>query len=317
MLLSCGDALVDFLPVTAMDGRDAAVPVAGGSCLNIAVGMARLGARAGFVGGISTDLFGRIVADHALKSEVDLRYAARSDRQTTLAFVRHVGGEPHYAFYDEATASRNWIYRTGSIPFGEIEAVHVGSTTLANEEGAAQTLAMIEDAKGVTTISFDPNCRPNLVRDKARYVEQMDAFAAAADIVRMSDVDFEFLYGGCDQGERARSFIAAGTSLVVVTRGIKGAQAWHREAGLVEVEAPATELVDTIGAGDSFQAALLFALRAIGRIRRDALAQMNAGELHRALSFASACAAVTCGRAGADPPRQSDVGPALSHLLGG
>jgi fructokinase len=315
MLLSCGDALVDFLPVAAMDGRDAAVPVAGGSCLNIAVGMARLGAPAGFVGGISTDLFGRIVADHALKSEVDLRYATRSDRQTTLAFVRHVGGEPHYAFYDEATASRNWIYRTGSIPFGEIEAVHVGSTTLANEEGAAQAFAMIEDAKGVTTISFDPNCRPNLVTHKARYVDQMNAFAAVADIVRMSDVDFEFLYGGCDQGERAKSLIAAGTSLVVVTRGIKGAQAWHREAGPVEVEAPATELVDTIGAGDSFQAALLFALRAIRRIKRDALAQMNAGELHRVLSFASACASVTCGRAGADPPRQSDVGPALSHLL--
>jgi fructokinase len=315
MLLSCGDALVDFLPVTSMDGRDAAVPVAGGSCLNIAVGMARLGAPAGFVGGISTDLFGRIVADHALNSAVDLRYTTRSAHQTTLAFVRHVGGEPHYAFYDEATASRNWIYRTGSIPFAAIEAIHVGSTTLANEEGAAQALAMIEDAAGSTTISFDPNCRPNLVSDKARYVEQMDAFAAAADIVRMSDVDFEFLYGGGNQGERAKSLIAAGTSLVVVTRGIKGAQAWHREAGLVEVEAPAIDVVDTIGAGDSFQAALLFALRAIGRIKRSALAQMNAGELGRALSFASACAAVTCGRAGADPPRQSEVGPALSRLL--
>ncbi len=317
MLLSCGDALVDFLPVTSIDGRDAAVPVAGGSCLNIAVGMARLGAPAGFVGGISTDLFGRIVADHALTSEVDLRYATRSAHQTTLAFVRHVGGEPHYAFYDEATAARNWIYRTGSIPFGEIEAIHVGSTTLANDEGAAQALAMIEDAAGATTISFDPNCRPNLVRDKARYVARMDAFATAADIVRMSDVDFEFLYGGSDQGERATSLLAAGTSLVVVTRGIKGAQAWHRQAGLVEVEAPVIDVVDTIGAGDSFQAALLFALRAIGRIKRETLAQMNAGELDRALSFASACAAITCGRAGADPPRQSDVGPALSRLLVG
>ena len=196
MLLSCGDALVDFLPVTSVDGRDAAVPVAGGSCLNIAVGMARLGAPAGFVGGISTDLFGRIIADHALGSRVDLRYATRSEHQTTLAFVRHVGGEPQYAFYDEATASRNWTYRQGSIPFDEIEAIHVGSTTLANDKGAAQALAMIEDAGGSTTISFDPNCRPNLVRHKARYVDQMNAFAAAADIVRMSDVDFEFLYGG-------------------------------------------------------------------------------------------------------------------------
>ena len=79
MLLSCGDALVDFLPVKSVDGRDAAVPVVGGSCLNIAVGMARLGAPAGFVGGISTDLFGRMIADHASASQVDLRYVTRSD----------------------------------------------------------------------------------------------------------------------------------------------------------------------------------------------------------------------------------------------
>src|SRR5216684_5915964 len=173
MMLSCGDALVDFLPVKAVDGRDAVVPAVGGSCLNVAVGMARLGVQAGFVGGISTDLFGRMIADHALASQVDLRHATRSDHQTTLAFVQTVGGEPRYAFYDEATASRNWIYRRGSIPFDEIEAIHVGSTTLASDNGAAQALAMIEDAGAATTISFDPNCRPNLVRHKVRYVDQM------------------------------------------------------------------------------------------------------------------------------------------------
>src|SRR6266852_2668321 len=147
MLLSCGDAWIDFLPVKAGEGRDATVPVAGGSGLNIAVGMARLGAPAGFVGGISTDLFGRMVADHALASQVDIRYATRSEHQTTLAFVRTVGGEPQYAFYDEATASRNWTYRRGAIPFDAIEAIHVGSTTLAGEAGAAQTLALIKDAR--------------------------------------------------------------------------------------------------------------------------------------------------------------------------
>jgi fructokinase len=315
MLLSCGDALIDFLPVKSADGRDAAVPVAGGSCLNIAVGMARLGAPAGFVGGMSTDLFGRMIADHALASQVELRYATRSEHQTTLAFVRSVGGEPQYAFYDEGTASRNWVYRHGSIPFDEIEAIHVGSTTLADDQGAAQALAMLKDARGSVTISFDPNCRPKLVKHKTHYVERMNAFAAAADIVRMSDVDFEFLYGGGDHAGRAKSFIEAGASLVVVTRGIKGAQAWHKEAGVVEVEAPTVDVVDTIGAGDSFQAALLFALRAIGRIKSESLAQANADELRRALSFASGCAALTCGRAGADPPRQADVGAELSRLL--
>ncbi len=315
MLLSCGDALIDFLPVASVDGRDAAVPVAGGSCLNIAVGMARLGAPVGFVGGISNDLFGRMIADHARASQVDLRYATRSDHQTTLAFVRTVECEPQYAFYDEATASRNWTYRRGSIAFDDIEAIHVGSTTLTHDSGAAQALAMIEDARGSITISFDPNCRPNLVSDKRRYVDQMDAFAAAADIVRMSDVDFEFLYGGSDHAGRAKSLLDAGASLVVVTRGIKGAQAWHKQAGVVEVEAPTVEMVDTIGAGDSFQAALLFALRAIGRIGKLSLTQTTSQELGRVLSFAAACAAFTCGRAGADPPRASDVGSEMARLL--
>jgi fructokinase len=314
MLLSCGDALIDFLPVKSADGRDALVPVVGGSCLNIAVGMARLGAPTGFVGGISTDLFGRMIADHASVSEVDLRYATRSDHQTTLAFVRTVAGEPQYAFYDEATASRGWVYRRGAIPFGDIQAIHLGSTTLTNESGAAQALAMVEDARGLVTISFDPNCRPNLVSDKRRYVDQMDAFAANADIVRMSDVDFEFLYGGGDDAGRAKSLLAAGASLVVITRGTKGARAWHKRAGAVDVQAPAIDVVDTIGAGDSFQAALLFALRAIGRIERVSLSQLTLEELSRVLSFAADCAAFTCGRAGADPPRASDVGAGLAGL---
>jgi fructokinase len=317
MLLSCGDALIDFLPVRSTDGRDAIVPVVGGSCLNIAVGAARLGAPTGFVGGISTDLFGRMIAGHAEASQVELRYATRSEHQTTLAFVRSVDGEPQYAFYDEGTASRNWTYRRGSIAFDEIDAIHVGSTTLIDEKTAAETLAMVEDIRGSATISFDPNCRPNLVRHKPRYVERMDAFAANAAIVRMSDVDFEFLYGGSDYAGRANSLLAAGASLVVVTRGVQGAQAWHREAGAIEVQAPAVEVVDTVGAGDSFQAALLFALRAIGRIEAFSLAQASSSELRRVLSFASICAAFTCGRAGADPPRRSDVGTEVSRLVSG
>src|ERR1700722_15263739 len=97
MLLACGEGLFAFPPAKSADGRAAMVPVAGGSCLNIAVGMARLGAAVGFVGGISTHLFGRMIADHALASGVELGYTPRSTPQTTLAFVRSVAGEPQYA----------------------------------------------------------------------------------------------------------------------------------------------------------------------------------------------------------------------------
>lgn len=317
MLLSCGDALIDFLPVQAADGRDAVVPVVGGSCLNIAVGMARLGASAGFVGGISNDLFGRMIADHATASAVDLQYATRSAHQSTLAFVRSVAGEPQYAFYDAQTASRNWIYRSGAIAFRNIDAIHIGSTTLVDQGGAEQAFAMVGEARGSTTISFDPNCRPNLVADKTEYRKRMDRFAAAADIIRMSDVDFEYLYGGQDEAEQAAAMLAAGAGLVVVTRGERGVCAWHERAGALQVAAPAATVVDAVGAGDSFQAALLVALQMLGRIGAAALKEITADQLRRALSFAARCAAFTCGRAGADPPRRVELGEeAFARLLG-
>jgi fructokinase len=307
MILSCGDALIDFVPARAADGREAVTPAVGGSCLNIAVGLARLGIPTGFVGGISTDLFGRMIADHAAASNVDLRHATRSDRQTTLAFVRLIAGESQYAFYDTETASANWTYRRGSMAFDAVDAVHIGSTTLVHDGGAAEAGLLIADAKPTATISFDPNCRPNLVRDQKAYRARMSAFAANADVVRMSDVDFEYLFGEEDFAARAAALLATGPSLVVITRGTNGALAWHRAAGAVEVDAPTVDVVDTIGAGDSFQAALLFALHRLGRIARDKLQTIDAGDLRRVLSFACRCAALTCTRAGADPPWRDEI----------
>jgi fructokinase len=307
VILSCGDALIDFVPVMAVDGREAVRQAVGGSCLNIAVGIARLGAPAGFVGGISTDLFGRMIADHAAASSVDLQHATRSEHQTTLAFVRIVAGESQYAFYDAGTASASWTYRRGSIAFDAIDAVHVGSTTLVHEKGAAETIGLIEDARETATISFDPNCRPNLVHDQSRYRARMSLFANNADIVRMSDVDFDYLYGNKDFAAVAASLLEQGASLVVITRGNNGALAWHSNAGAIEVGAPPVDAVDTIGAGDSFQAALLFALRDMKRIERLKLGAIGAAELRQAISFACKCAAITCTRAGADPPRRGEV----------
>lgn len=307
MLMSCGDALIDFVPTRTADGREALMPAIGGSCLNVAIGLARLGAATGFIGGISTDLFGRMIADHATASNVGLASATRSDRQTTLAFVRTSAGEPQYAFYDAETATRSWTYRRGTIPFADVEAIHVGSTTLVDEQGAAETAALIADARATSTVSFDPNCRPNLVKDKPAYLARMAAFTAGADLVKMSDVDFDYLFGGDAYQQRADAMLGQGTSLVVITRGAKGAIAWHARLGQIEVAAPHVEIVDTIGAGDSFQAALLFALHRQGRLARQQLKEISTGELRRALAFAADCAGLTCSRPGADPPWSHEV----------
>lgn len=307
MLIACGDALIDFVPTRNVEGREAVMPAVGGSCLNVAIGMARLGAPTGFVGGISTDLFGRMIADHATASNVALDLATRSDHQTTLAFVRIVAGESHYAFYDAETATRSWTYRRGSIPFDAVEAVHVGSTTLVNDQGAAETRALIADARASSTISFDPNCRPNLVKDKAAYLARMAEFAKRADLIKMSDVDFAYLFGEEPFQQRASKLLGQGTSLIVITRGNNGAIAWHARAGQIEVAAPKVEVADTIGAGDSFQASLLFALYKQGCIARPRLKDIGADELRNALSFAANCAGLTCTRPGADPPWSHEI----------
>ncbi|MGY8636193.1 carbohydrate kinase [Bradyrhizobium sp. 14AA] len=308
MLIACGDALIDFVPTRNTEGREAVMPAVGGSCLNVAIGMARLGAPTGFVGGISTDLFGRMIADHAAASHVGLDLATRSDHQTTLAFVRIVAGESHYAFYDAETATRNWSYRRGTISFDTVEAVHVGSTTLVNDQGAAETKALIADARASSTISFDPNCRPNLVKDKPAYLARMAEFAGSADLIKMSDVDFAYLFGDEPYAQRASALLGQGTRLVVITRGNNGAIAWHAGAGQIEVAAPKVDVADTIGAGDSFQAALLFALHKQGRLARATLKDIGADELRRALSFAANCAGMTCTRPGADPPWIHEIG---------
>lgn len=307
MLLSCGDALIDFVPTRNADGREAVIPAVGGSCLNVAIGLARLGAPTGFVGGISTDMLGQMIADHATASHVELELATRSDAQTTLAFVRIVAGESSYAFYDAETATRNWTYRRGTIPLAKVEAVHFGSTTLVNDRGAAETKALIADARSSSTISFDPNCRPNLVKDKPAYLARMAEFASHADLIKMSDADFAYLHGEEPYPQRAGALLARGASLVVITRGRNGAIAWHAKAGQIEVPAPKVEVADTIGAGDSFQAALLFALYKQGRLSRQHLRKISAEQLRRALSFAAKCAALTCTLPGADPPWSHEI----------
>ena len=171
----------------------------------------------------------------------------------------------------------------------------------------AETKALIADARASSTISFDPNCRPNLVKNKPAYLARMAEFAGQADLIKMSDVDFAYLFGEEQYQQSANALLGQGTSLVVITRGNNGAIAWHAGAGQIEVQAPKVEIADTIGAGDSFQAALLFALHKQGRISRQQLKDIGADELRRALSFAAKCAGMTCTRPGADPPWSHEV----------
>ncbi|SON54819.1 Ribokinase [Hartmannibacter diazotrophicus] len=307
MLLVCGDALIDFVPVKSADGRDAYVPAVGGSCLNIAVAIGRLGAPSGLVAGISTDMFGAMLADHLKASNVSFDYLTRSASETTLAFVRIVDGEPHYAFYDEATAASRWTYTPGSIDFSRIAAVHVGSTTLIHDPVSSETAKMVAEAAGKTIVALDPNCRPTLTKDRDDYRRRIEALIAHADILRMSDVDFEFLFDDADWDAKAAEWLGIRPAIVLITRGGDGVTVYHAGAGKLQVGARKVEVADTIGAGDTFQGGFLTALYEGGYLSREKLEAMTAKEISACVDFGIRAAAVTVSRPGANPPWRHEM----------
>jgi fructokinase len=306
LLLSCGDALIDFVPNRTADGREAYVPAVGGSCLNVAVAMARLGAPTGFVGGVSSDLFGEQIAAHLAASGVRPEYMRRSAHETTLAFVKMDGADARYAFYDETTAARLWTYDPASVPLDPVAALHVGSVPLINDPSASAYEALVAAARGRCIVSLDPNCRPSLVSDLPAYRARIDRLAAHSDIVRMSDADFAFLYPEAVIEHCAASWLAAGAGLVLITRGEHGATAFAR-SGRLDVPSAKVKVVDTIGAGDTFQGAMLVALSEAGLLNHARLAAMSQEEIATALAFATTAAGITCSRPGADPPWRRDM----------
>jgi fructokinase len=301
MIVSCGDALIDFLPRETKEGALAYQPFVGGSLHNTAIALGRLGVPTGFFDGISTDFFGEMIAESLESSHVDLRYALRPDRPTTLAFVKLEAGHARYVFQDEGTAGR--MLTEADIPnfADDVVALHTGSIRLIGEPGASIYETMIARESPRRVISLDPNVRPSLIKDRAAFVARVRRMAAHADIVKLSDEDAEWLSPGTKLDPFARELLNSGVKIVIVTRGSKGGIAFTGR-GSVEAVPIKVEVADTVGAGDTFTAGVLTALHRLGKLTKPALAELSEADLDRALSFASRAAAVTVSRPGADPP---------------
>jgi fructokinase len=307
LIASMGEMLIDFIP-TQHDGRTTGFSMApGGSPYNVAVGLARLGARTAFVSKASTDFFGRFLTRHLEAVGVDTRFLPTDPAFSTLAFVAYEDGEPNYSFYGDGMADTR--LRIDEIPqafFDEVEMLHIGSISLLRGETPDAILAAAERLKGSALISVDPNIRPGLVRDRAVYIALLDRVFTLADIIKISAADLAWLMPGAQIGEAAKALQLFGASLVVVTRGGDGALALHGKTALV---APhfTVEVVDTVGAGDAFSSGLLAELARRDVLSEHALATLDKRELGDALRFASATAALTCTRAGSQPPTRAEV----------
>ncbi|MEI2805471.1 carbohydrate kinase family protein [Albidovulum sp.] len=302
MILSCGEALIDMLPRRTAEGEDAFVPYPGGAVFNTAVALGRLGAPAGLLSGLSTDLFGQMLAGALAASGVDAALCLRSARPTTLAFVTLEDGQARYAFYDEGTAGR--MIRAADLPAlpETVEALFFGGISLMVEpSGAAYQALMEREAGSGRVMMLDPNIRPSFIADEPAYRARIARMIALADIVKLSDEDLRWLEGRRGITGGAEAVLAKGPKVVFVTEGAAGAHAFTA-ARSVFVPARRVEVVDTVGAGDTFNAGVLAALHGAGALTRAAVAALSEDALRGALTLAVRAAAVTVSRAGANPP---------------
>ena len=316
LITSMGEILIDFLPVEE-EGHTVGFRMhPGGSPYNVAVGLARLGQPTAFAGKISSDLFGRYLREHIEREGMDTRFLVTSDAASTLAFVAMEGGEPDYAFYNEGAAGTLLTpEEVAPALLEETTILHFGSISLLSGSTPGAVLSAVERLKGRALLSFDPNLRPGLVRDERAYRALLERLFGLADVLKLSASDLRWLAPGSTVEQAAADLMVHGPALVAITRGgegvlaLRGSERW-------EVPAFDVQVVDTVGAGDAFSAGLLSGLAGRGITSREALLSASGEDIRGALRFGAAVSALTCTRAGADPPylaeaiRFSDASPA-------
>ncbi|MGB9857586.1 MAG: carbohydrate kinase family protein [Dictyoglomaceae bacterium] len=302
MILICGEALIDFTPVK-LGKENGYVPHPGGSPYNVAITLGRLKAYVSFLGKISEDVFGEILVSFLKENNVDLRYLLRGKEPTTLAFVI-IGpdNEPHFVFYGDNSADSSLKVEElpSSFP-SDVTLIHFGSISLVREPTASTLEKLMEREKGRVLISLDPNVRPILISDKERYIKKLEKWISWTNLVKVSKVDLGWLYPGKSLKEIAENWLSLGPELVVITMGAQGSKAFSKE-GFVEVPALKVNVVDTVGAGDSFMGGLLYWFWRSGKLNIRDFKKLSLKDIEDGLKFASKVAGLTCTRAGANPP---------------
>jgi fructokinase len=313
MLLCCGEALIDMIPAPTVAGGTGYAPHSGGAVFNTAIALGRVGVQTGMLTGLSTDLFGQQLVAALVASHVDTTLAIRSERPTTLAFVTLTNGHATYAFFDENSAGR--MLRPSDIPDlpADVTALYLGGISLACEPCADAYAALVSREAAGCVIMLDPNIRPDFIKDTSRYRDRLDGMIAQADIVKVSDEDLNWIRPGPESlPDKLAMLRAAGPSVVILTRGVDGATAfWGRAEVSVPVER--VEVVDTVGAGDTFNAGVLARLSEMGLLKKEALAQISPDDMRSALAFGARVAAITVSRAGANPPWSHEVRSRREH----
>jgi fructokinase len=284
----------------------------GGSPANVAVALSRLGVPARLLARIADDMLGRLIREHLTTNGVQLDHAVHAAEQTSMAMVA-VGpdGGASYDFRVTGTADWQWTAEelAGALD-GPVVALHSGSLALTTPPGAAVLRELMVGAAAKLTISYDPNCRPLLMGDPSDVLAGVHELLAVADLVKVSSEDLEWLVPDSAPDAVLEDWLGRGPAVVAITLGGDGVLAGSASGVRSRRPGVPVTVVDTVGAGDTFSAALLAGLHRrglLGAAARPALRAVDDGTLDALLDEAALAAAITCSRRGADPPTAADL----------
>ncbi|MFF4897541.1 carbohydrate kinase [Streptomyces sp. NPDC001068] len=301
MIVVAGEALIDLVPQGA--GALAPLqPALGGGPYNTAVALGRLGSPTAFCSRASHDAFGEALLDGLRRAGVDVSLVARGSEPTTLAAATiDAQGSASYSFYVDGTADR--LFTAPPALPASTRAVSFGTLSLVLEPGASAYEELMRDAAGQGLFTaLDPNIRTGLITDPDAYRARFKSWLPAVSLLKLSEEDAGWL------GGTPREWLASGPSAVVVTHGGAGLSVFTGDGTVHAVPGEEIDVVDTIGAGDTVNAALLHGLAAQDALSAEALGALGADGWTRLLRFAARAAAITCSRAGAEPPYASELG---------
>jgi fructokinase len=313
MYLICGEALYDVLvdpPVAAARGRVSLIAKPGGSPYNVAIGLARLGTATSLATEIAPDALGRNLETRLQTEGVDCQFIRRTAKSTALAMVDVDSmGSPRYVFYgldralfhpDIAAVRRRW-----SSLFG----IHVGSIPIVSSQSADHLFELVTAAPDDILISLDPNVRLAIEPSAARWRDAVERFRRYAHLIKVSEEDLAHMYGSnIDIDAIAKSWLVYRCSSVAVTRGERGATIYSRSADRIDIAPVPVIVADTVGAGDSFQSAMLAWLADNHRASPREFAKLSADELLAMGRFAARAASATCRHRGPEFPSRKTLG---------
>lgn len=311
MFIICGEALIDIFvdDKTNSEKRSTQLQAyVGGSPFNVAVGLARLDQPVSLLTGLSNDMFGQRLSTVLNSEGVSQDLIVKKQLPTAVAFIENdKHGVPTYTFLGEGTADRSLLAKDVDIQIEVPIAIHLGSYSIVSQPTADSFLSLIKKYQGKCLISLDPNIRAIVEPNMNIWQERVEEIIVLSDIVKVSDEDLSLMYPNTLPEEIIQRWLTTGLKLVVLTRGSDGSTLWSANSK-VDLKSPKIKVIDTVGAGDTYQASLLDSIGELYLQYGEKWAgQLNEQKLKEIGAFATSASAITCSRQGADLPTNSEI----------